>query len=70
MRFTVKFTTRTGEVLVRDHEGASIEDVRARILEDREQIGVGEAERRLALVFRLDLRGLRLLRIAHLGLEL
>ena len=32
MRFTAKFTTRTGEVLVRDHEGASLEDVRARIL--------------------------------------
>ncbi len=32
MRFTAKFTTRTGEVLVRDQEGASAEDVRARIL--------------------------------------
>jgi type IV pilus assembly protein PilC len=32
MRFTAKFTTRTGEILVRDHEGASPEDVRARIL--------------------------------------
>ena len=34
MRFTAKFTTRTGEVLVRDHEGASVEDVRARILSE------------------------------------
>jgi len=34
MRFTVKFTTRTGEVLVRDHEGASAEEVRAQVLEE------------------------------------
>jgi type IV pilus assembly protein PilC len=32
MRFTVKFTTRMGEVLVRDQEGASAEAVRERIL--------------------------------------
>ena len=32
MRFTAKFTTRTGEILVRDHEGTSLEAVRARIL--------------------------------------
>lgn len=32
MRFSAKFTTRTGEVLVRDYEGASIEDVQARVL--------------------------------------
>jgi len=34
MRFSVKFTTRTGEVLVRDQEGASAEEVRARVLEE------------------------------------
>lgn len=34
MRFTVKFTTRTGEVLVRDLEAATAEEVRARILEE------------------------------------
>lgn len=34
MRFSVKFTTRTGEVLLRDQEGASVEEVRARVLEE------------------------------------
>ena len=32
MRFTVKFTSPTGEVLVRDHEGGSAEEVRQRVL--------------------------------------
>lgn len=32
MRFTVKFTSPTGEVLVRDHEGVNAEEVRQRVL--------------------------------------
>ena len=32
MRFSVKFTSPTGEVLVRDHEGVSAEEVRQRVL--------------------------------------
>ena len=32
MRFTVKFTSPTGEVLVRDHEGVSADEVRQRVL--------------------------------------
>lgn len=32
MRFTVKFTSPTGEVLVRDHEGGSADEVRQRVL--------------------------------------
>jgi type IV pilus assembly protein PilC len=32
MRFTVKFTTSAGEILVRDFEGATVEDVRERVL--------------------------------------
>jgi type IV pilus assembly protein PilC len=31
MRFTVKFTTKTGDILVRDFEGTSAEDVQARV---------------------------------------
>ncbi|MCE1228001.1 MAG: type II secretion system F family protein [Firmicutes bacterium] len=34
MRFTAKFTTKTGEVLVRDLEAASMDEARARILEE------------------------------------
>ncbi len=33
MRFTAKFTTRTGEVLTRDFEAASVDEAKARILE-------------------------------------
>jgi len=32
MRFTVKFTTSAGEILVRDFEGASPDDVKARVM--------------------------------------
>lgn len=32
MRFTVKFTSPTGEVLVREHEGVSADEVRQRVL--------------------------------------
>jgi len=32
MRFTVKLTTRTGEVLTRDYEGNGLEDVQSRVL--------------------------------------
>ena len=32
MRFTVKYTTKTGEVLLKDYEGASAEEVSSRIL--------------------------------------
>ncbi|BDU75209.1 type II secretion system F family protein [Mesoterricola sediminis] len=32
MRFTVKFTTSAGEILIRDFEGANPDDVRARVL--------------------------------------
>ena len=32
MRFTVKYTTKTGEVLLKDYEGVSAEEVTARIL--------------------------------------
>ncbi len=32
MRFTVKYTTRAGEVLLRDYEGVSTDEVKARIL--------------------------------------
>jgi type IV pilus assembly protein PilC len=31
MRFTVKFTTKTGEILTRDFEGASAEEIRAKV---------------------------------------
>lgn len=34
MRFTVKFTTQTGEILVRDYEGVSPDEVRTRVLEE------------------------------------
>ncbi len=34
MRFTVKFTTKTGEVLTRDFDGNSEADVRRRVMED------------------------------------
>jgi len=32
MRFTVKLTTRTGEVLTRDYEGATVEEVQKRVM--------------------------------------